>query len=139
MIIIKLYNVYCNKDWGGRYMQEKDYILRLIKSCTQLAATIVTGKNVMESLVGKQKNNISISESEMLSIMINKYIEEGEINKAENMLFQEIEKCKSASNLETALLFYEELGRWNEEELKKCNFSKREILEGIEDVKKLYE
>ena len=89
-------------------MQEKDYILRLIKSCTQLAATIVTGKNVMESLVGKQKNSVSISESQMLSIMINKYIEEGKINKAENILFQEIEKCKSASNLETALLFYEE-------------------------------
>ena len=30
------------------------------------------------------------------------------------------------------------LGRWSEKRLKQCNFSKREILEGIEDVKKLY-
>ncbi|MCR3760947.1 hypothetical protein KYB31_18395 [Clostridium felsineum] len=120
-------------------MDEKDYILRLIKSCTQLTVSILSGKNVMDSLAPKEKNNITISEGELLSIMISKYVKEKKINEAEDMIFREIEECKSADNLERALAFYRELSSWKDKELEECNFSKREILEGIEDVKKLYE
>lgn len=55
-------------------MNESDYVMRIVKSSTQLFVTIISGKNVMDSLVDEQNGNVSISESNLLSIMLNKYI-----------------------------------------------------------------
>lgn len=120
-------------------MNENDYFMRLIKSGTELLVTIFSGKNVMDSLVNEQSNKTSISESNLLEIMINKYISEGKIDEAENLLFERINECKSASNYDVAISFYKKINTWSEEKLAECNFSKTEIIDGLKDVGKLYE
>ncbi|EDT83537.1 conserved hypothetical protein [Clostridium botulinum NCTC 2916] len=75
----------------------------------------------------------------MLEVMIKRYISEGKINEAENILFEVIEFRKTKKNLETALFFYKELSKWHEARLLKCNFSKLEIEQGLKDVRNLYE
>lgn len=120
-------------------MNEKDYIIRLVKASTQLLVTILSGKNVMDSLLDEQNNKITISENDLLSITLNKYINDNKINEAENILFERIQTCKSASNFQIALSFYKRLSLWSDEQLSKVNFSRGEIIEGIRDVKKIYE
>lgn len=120
-------------------MNESDYIMKLIKSSTQLLVTIFSGKNAMDSLVNEQNGNVTISENDLLSIMLNNYINAGKINEAENMIFEHIEICKSPFNLQIALSFYKKLNLWSDDKLAKCNFSRNEIVEGLRDVKKIYE
>lgn len=118
--------------------EENDYILRLIKSATQLLVTIVSGKNVMDSFVDEENHKVKVSQDNLLKVMVNKYISDGKINEAEDMIFEAIEANKSEENFKTALSFYEELSGWSDHKLSKYNFSKREIIQGLEDVKEIY-
>ncbi len=120
-------------------MNEKDYILKLVKASTQLLVTIVSGKNVMDSLVTEEKNDIKISEDDLFLIIISKYINDGKINEAENLIFEHINGCRSAINFEIALSFYRKLSQWSDEQLSKVNFSREEIIDGITEVKSMYE
>ncbi|KAJ52387.1 hypothetical protein BD780_001179 [Clostridium tetanomorphum] len=120
-------------------MFEDEYIIRLIKSGVKTAVALFAGKDAVKSDIDIQNYNMTLSEDELLEFMIKKYISEGKINEAENILFEVIEFRKTKKNLETALFFYEELNKWDEDKLLKCNFSKSEIEKGLKDVRKLYE
>lgn len=119
-------------------MFEKDYIQRVIKSIGQMAIAIGIGKRAVDSIIDEEKETVTISEDELLEIMIGKCLSDGKINEAENMIFEAIRSRKSAKDLEIALSFYEEINKWDKDKLTKNNFSKQEIVEGLEDVKKLY-
>ncbi|AMP20473.1 hypothetical protein AZF37_04185 [endosymbiont 'TC1' of Trimyema compressum] len=58
-------------------------------------------------------------------------INSGEINEAENILFDKIYRISSESNLKAALFFYTELLKLPPEYLKKCNYTIEEIEEGF--------
>ncbi|WP_242851602.1 DUF6483 family protein [Clostridium sp. DMHC 10] len=81
---------------------------------------------------------MKVSEDDLLQFMVNKYISDGKINEAEDMIFEAIEANKSEENFKTAVSFYEEINNWSEDRLSKCNFSKKEIIQGLEDVKEIY-
>ncbi|WP_346940682.1 DUF6483 family protein [uncultured Clostridium sp.] len=119
-------------------MYENDYMMKMIKTALQAVASIFKGKNAIENSIDENSDDITIAEDQLLEIMIRKYIIEGEINKAENMLFEAIDSHKSPKNLELALFFYEEISKWTEDKLISCNFSKEEILEGLNALKRLY-
>ncbi|MCC5418482.1 DUF6483 family protein [Clostridium botulinum] len=97
------------------------------------------GKDAIKSDIDTENYNMTISEGDLLEVMIKRYISEGKINEAENILFEVIEFRKTKKNLETALFFYKELSKWHEARLLKCNFSKLEIEQGLKDVRNLYE
>ncbi|EJO5347252.1 hypothetical protein NRP93_001329 [Clostridium botulinum] len=120
-------------------MFEDEYIIRLIKTGVKAAVALFAGKDAVKSDIDIDKYNMTISGDELLEFMIKKYISEGKINEAENILFEVIEFKKTKKNLETALFFYKELNKWDEAKLMKYNFSKLEIEQGLKDVKKLYE
>lgn len=120
-------------------MVEDEYIIRLIKSGVKTAVALFAGKDAVKSDIDIQNYNITLSEDELLEYIIKKYISEDKINEAENILFQVIETRKTRKNLETALLFYKELSKWDEAKLLKCNFSKLEIEQGLKDIRELYE
>ncbi|APH16676.1 hypothetical protein NPD5_1122 [Clostridium sporogenes] len=120
-------------------MFEDEYIIRLIKTGVKAAVALFAGKDAIKSDIDIENYNMTISGDELLEFMIKKYISEGKINEAENILFEVIESQKTKKNLETALSFYKELSKWHEARLLKCNFSKLEIEQGLKDVRKLYE
>lgn len=117
-------------------MYENDYVMRLIKSGLQAIASIFIKKNAIENSI--ESDNVFIAEDQLLEIMVKKYLSEGEINKAEDMIFEAVEAHKTPRNLEVALLFYKEISNWSEDKLKSCDFSREEILEGIEAIKNLF-
>lgn len=120
-------------------MYEEDYIKRLITSIGQMLVAIVAGRDVVKSNIKIDNQNVIISEDGLLEIMINKYIHEGKINEAESMLIKKIKSRKSKRNCQIALSFYEEINKWDESKLKKYNFSRQKIIEGLESIKKSYE
>jgi hypothetical protein len=120
-------------------MFEEDYIIRMVKGATKLAVALFAGKDAVKSDIDIDNDDMTLSEDELLEYVIRKYINEGKINEAENILFEAIESRRTKKNLETALFFYEKLNKWDEDKLHKCNFSKLEIEQGLKDVRKLYE
>lgn len=61
-----------------------------------------------------------------------------EYNRAENILFEEIEKNKSDQMYKIALDFYETLSEKSNEELLSGNFSKDEIFQGLKDIEAIF-
>lgn len=119
-------------------MFEQDYIIRLIKAGVKMAMALFAGKDAVKSDIDAGNFNMKLSEDELLEIMIRKYLSEGKVNEAEDILFEALKFRRTKRNLETALFFYGELSKWDEDKLLKYNFSKLEVEQGLEDVKKLY-
>lgn len=117
-------------------MFENDYFERMIKTVINGLVSIFKNKNSIENSI--ENDSVILKEDQLLEIMIKKYISEGQINKAEDMLFEAIEDRKSSRNLELAVFFYETISKWDDEKLSKCNFSKAEIVYGLNEVKSLY-
>jgi hypothetical protein len=117
-------------------MFENDYFERMIKTVINGLVSIFKNKNSIENSI--ENDSVILKEDQLLEIMIKKYISEGQINKAEDMLFEAIEDRKSSRNLELAVFFYETISKWDDEKLSKCNFSKEEIVDGLNEVKSLY-
>lgn len=117
-------------------MFENDYFERMIKTVINGLVSIFKNKNSIESSI--ENDSVILKEDQLLEIMIKKYISEGQINKAEDMIFEAIEDRKSSRNLELAVFFYETISKWDDEKLMKCNFSKAEIVDGLNEVKSLY-
>ena len=117
-------------------MFENDYFERMIKTVINGLVSIFKNKNAIESSI--ENDSVILKEDQLLEIMIKKYISEGQINKAEDMLFEAIEDRKSSRNLELSVSFYETISKWDDERLMKCNFSKAEIVDGLNEVKSLY-
>jgi hypothetical protein len=117
-------------------MFENDYFERMIKTVINGLVSIFKNKNSIESSI--ENDSVILKEDQLLEIMIKKYLSEGQINKAEDMLFEAIEDRKSSRNLELAVFFYETISKWDDEKLRKCNFSKAEIVDGLNEVKSLY-
>lgn len=117
-------------------MYENDYFERMIKTVINGLVSIFKNKNSIENSI--ENDSVILKEDQLLEIMIKKYISEGQINKAEDMLFEAIEERRSPRNLELAVFFYETISKWDQEKLDKCSFSKEEIVEGLNEVRNLY-
>lgn len=100
---------------------------------------VSSGKDAIESNVKFEKDSVSISEDGLLEIMVNKYIHEGKLIEAENMIFDEIKSHGSQRNYEIALSFYKEISEWDESKLNKYNFSRKRLIQGLENVKKYFD
>jgi hypothetical protein len=117
-------------------MYENDYFERMIKTVINGLVSIFKNKNSIENSI--ENDSVILKEDQLLEIMLKKYISEEQINKAEDILFEAIEERKSPRNLELAVSFYETISKWDEKRLNKCNFSKEEIVEGLNEVRSLY-
>lgn len=76
----------------------------------------------------------AIGSDDILKLLIEKYLKEQNYNKAENIIFDEIEKHESKEIYEIALGFYDTLSTKTDEELLKGGFSKEEISQGLYDL-----
>ena len=101
-------------------------------------------RNFGKALIKKEDDEMQVmnleetGSSEILRIILKSLMVKKEYNKAENFLFEEIEKNKSEANYRVAVDFYEELLEKSDEELIANNFSKEEVLQGLKDLNLLY-
>lgn len=118
-------------------MFENDYIMKQIELTTKFLAKLIFGKESPEYKL--QYEEISNAGSaDLLCLKLRQMVADGEINEAENLLHENIERDQSAENLEVAIDFYESLNKLDDETLDRCDFARVEIYEGLETVKKIY-
>ena len=118
-------------------MFENDYILKQIEMSTKFLAKLIFGKESPEYklLYDEIANEKPI---DLLCLTLRRMIDEGEINEAENLLYENIEREPRAEYLEIAIDFYDRLSKLSADRLDECDFSRAEIFEGLENVKKIY-
>ena len=101
-------------------------------------------RNFGKSLVKKEDDDMQVmnledtGSSEILRIILKSLLVKKEYNKAENILFEEIEKNKTEANYKVAVDFYEELLEKTDKELIENNFSREEVLQGLRDLELLF-
>ena len=118
-------------------MFENDYILKQIEMSTKFLAKLIFGKESPEYKL--QYDEIANAKPiDLLCLTLRRMIDEGEINEAENLLYENIEREARAEYLEIALDFYDRLSKLSADRLDECDFSRAEIFEGLENVKRIY-
>ncbi|WP_335617769.1 DUF6483 family protein [Clostridium pasteurianum] len=118
---------------AGRFMND-DYILRMIESAVKNAGKLIFNKE------NDDIDTISIEamdEKDILKIVLNRLVMECKYDEAENILFEQMEKTPSRDIFNIGIEFYNKLLVKSDEELLKGNFSKEEILQGLNDLKNM--
>lgn len=113
-------------------MFEQDYIIRLIQ---QMVRTILKLLFNMD-----KKEDMIIFEDEKTEQIYNQLLElvnQGMINEAENMLYEQLDTNNTAE-LKMGLLFYEYLNELSDETLEQCDYKREEIRMGIQIILKEY-
>ena len=117
------------------YYYEKDYIMRLIHGIAQVLARLLLGKQMeQEGEIASALSREAAKKDETLK----KMIDAGNINEAEELLFDllENEPWEDKQKAALALSFYDHLNEKEDAFLEKANFSREEIIEGLEDAMK---
>lgn len=107
-------------------MFEQDYIMRAIKDIAKMLAKIIFNKEAKSDV-----SELLETEAEQETLeKLRQMIDEGEINEAENLLFELTEESEN-SGLPIALAFYSYLNEKDDEFLLENNYSRKEIMDGL--------
>jgi len=119
----------------------KDWLSGQIDLLARGLAVMLFGKSAAREMVSEDEESggLTISEDILLLHMLQKYISEGKINEAENLLFSSIEQNSSMNKLKTALNFYSQLDEKSDEFLQEHDFSRQEIYDGLAYVAGIYD
>lgn len=116
-------------------MFQNDYFMLVIDNLSRAIAKVFFHK--ASSSIELFNEQGAISADGFLYHQLKSLIIEGRINEAENILFEEIETNMTAETLHVAIQFYEDLQALSDEALLASDFSRQEILDGLEQVEKL--
>lgn len=117
-------------------MITRDYLMEEAERLTKLIAAVVFQKHLEEEQSGVE---YSISQDEMLLGDLRRMTQAGSINEAENLLFERLLADPTSHNFSVAGIFYEELSQLTDEELNLAQFSRQEIMEGLQGLKRIAE
>ncbi|ADU28022.1 DUF6483 family protein [Ethanoligenens harbinense] len=118
-------------------MFENDYWMRQIEDITKALGNMLFEKQ--SGTVELFDEQGVLSETSFLSYRLNRMIGDGQINEAENLLFDAIEEDPKTGYLKVALDFYATLEKRSDAELTAAGFSRAEILDGLQAVQKIYQ
>lgn len=117
------------------YYYEKDYIMRLIHGVAQVLAYLYFGKRMEEEeeLAGVMEQGCRENND-----YLRRMVDSGEINAAEDRLFDLLETSGWDSRQKAALAisFYDYVNGKDDDFLSKADFSRDEIISGMEDALK---
>ena len=110
---------------------QDDYVMRTISDLVKAIARLFLGKdNVDYDLPSDEKQDTEMdSRFRRLTAMA----EEGDINGAENLLFEEVDPADK-KYLEMSLAFYMYLNEFDDDFLYTNNYSREEIVDGINAI-----
>lgn len=115
-------------------LYHEDWLMRQIDFIVQLIARFVLNK---EKIGYKIENFDQQNSTDSLHLKLYDMIDKQEINAAENLLFESIDP-DNLNDLMLALDFYQRLNELDDSTLDQSNFSREEIIEGIDEIKRLY-
>ena len=106
---------------------EKDYIMRIIKEMARVLFSLMLGKKYV-AVETERDNGYEVSGRKLNELL--DMIDRGEINKAENLLLENLDYSDKRS-VSAAALFYQYLSEKEEDFLIEHDFSKEEVLDGM--------
>ena len=106
---------------------EKDYIMRIIKEMARVLFSLMLGKKYV-AVEMERDNGYEVSGRKLDELL--DMIDRGDINKAENLLLEKLDYSDKGS-VSAAALFYQYLSEKDEDFLIEHDFSKEEVLDGI--------
>lgn len=115
-------------------MITRDYLMEEAERLTKLIAAVVFQKKIEEEQSGLK---YAISQDALLLGDLRRMTSTGGINEAENLLFERLLLQPNSHNFSVAGIFYGELSQLTDDELNKANFSRQEIMEGLQSVERL--
>ena len=108
-------------------MQQVEMLVRFI-------ARLIFKKDTVEYRIADFEN---LSGTDRLFNEINELLDEGRINEAEDLLFENID-AEDEEYLKLAADFYQRINRWGDDELEAADFSRDEIYSGLGDVMQMF-
>lgn len=117
-------------------MFNKDYFMRQVEMMTEaIGCTIFNRETASHYDIGDEIKQL---ETDLLYRQLHDLLSNNKFNDAENLLFDMIDSTNS-SHLFIAIDFYEKLSRMSDAELEEHDFSKEEILNGLNGINALFE
>ncbi len=117
--------------------ENNDYLMRQIEDMTEAMGKMLFQKQSSSTGELFDKDGM-VSETGFLTYRLNRLVEQNKINEAENLLFDELDGQPKPEYLRMALNFYTSLSKKSDEALKAADFSRNEIADGLDKVKKIY-
>ena len=115
------------------YYYEKDYIMRLIHGIALVLARLLLGRQMENE--GEIATILDKQEKEQNDLLL-RMVDEGKINRAEERLFDLLENASwdDRHKAAVAICFYSHVNDKDDEFLEKADFTRDEIMEGLEDA-----
>lgn len=117
-------------------MYESDYIMRMIQIMTRMIGETIFHKDMPAVNLFDEEDGLN--STGVLYHRLRKLVAAGEIEDAEQLLFDELERFPQLPYFQLAMQFYEDLNAMDETALKEGGFSKHEIELGIADACRLF-
>ena len=117
-----------------RPMLRQDYVMRLISEMVRTLLRLIFQIDMNSPAADLLEND---EEQETLQRLL-RLIDNGEINEAENQIYQMTEDVQQ-KELKLALIFYAYLNEKSDEYLEQHNFSREEIKFGLKNIMERYE
>lgn len=109
----------------------QDWLMQQIEAITATLKYVISGKK--EHIVAEDIQAPTPMGDDGLYLQLQALVRQGNICEAEDLLYELMEEPDSRV-LDAARRFYEDLNRLSDETLRQCNFSREEILEGLQNV-----
>lgn len=114
-----------------------DWLLRQLEDAARALACFMLGRDFNAYELPEATD--SLSSGDLMLYELRSLVRAGQVNEAENRLFETLEAGPLPEYLPAALDFYEQLSMMNDAELAACRFSHEEISEGIAQLRAIYE
>lgn len=113
---------------------EQDYVMRMIKDMVRALALVLFGKKDIRYEIPEENDR---TDADNLYMKILHMADQGEINEAENILLTEIpEDTPDYHVMKTD--FYQNISEYSDDFLAEHNYTREEILEGLESIAQDY-
>ena len=112
-----------------------DWITRQIEAISAMLRYIVSGEKT--HLVQVEAEAPSHSGGNELYLQLSALLRQGKICDAEDLLFEALDD-PSAQVLDAAVRFYDDLNRLTDVQLQEANFSRQEIMEGLQHTCEIF-
>lgn len=111
-------------------VDEKDYIMRMIKEMVQVLFSLVFGKKYV-SVELEDENKYEVSGNTLKYFF--DMIDQGDINEAENLLLEDLDYTNKEEVM-AAAFFYQHLSQKDDDFLKRNDYTKEEVLFGFKQL-----
>ncbi len=113
---------------------EKDWFMRQLKLCVDMAASMILGKEFSPYQLSSQDPT---TPADQLHVRIVTLLNQGDTNGAEDVLFDSVDP-EDMDIYHVGLDFYDRLNQMTDRELAEVDFSREEIREGLADFSAEY-